>query len=217
MITPIGNDLAANEVALRAGKCGVGRVPDFVEHKLSCEVGGLVQGPLETELIDRKKLRFCPPVGVMSVIAAQEAFGEAGLPLEELRERRIAIIGGVAGSNYIEVFNEADKYIRTDYRLRNVSPYSVPRVMPSSAISNLSLIFGITGESYDISAACASISSERSTPSVESLFPPGPRAGRAPAVPRPGRTKAPPSPGPAAGSPLPCPFDQAGHWEDRGG
>ena len=28
--------------------------------------------------------------------------------------------------------------------------------MPSSAISNLSLIFGITGESYDISAACAS-------------------------------------------------------------
>ena len=81
MITPIGNDLAANEVALRAGKCGVGRVPDFVEHKLSCEVGGLVQGPLETELIDRKKLRFCPPVGVMSVIAAQEAFAEAGLPL----------------------------------------------------------------------------------------------------------------------------------------
>ncbi|UKI31870.1 MAG: hypothetical protein L6W00_29900 [Lentisphaeria bacterium] len=78
MITPIGNDLAANEVALRAGKCGVGRVPDFVEHKLSCEVGGLVQGPLETELIDRKKLRFCPPVGVMSVIAAQEAFAEAG-------------------------------------------------------------------------------------------------------------------------------------------
>ena len=62
----------------------------------------------------------------------------------------------MAGSNYIEVFNEADKYIRTDYRLRNVSPYSVPRVMPSSAISNLSLIFGITGESYDISAACAS-------------------------------------------------------------
>lgn len=156
LITPIGNNLAANEAALRAGKCGIVQVPDFVEHKLSCEVGGLIDGPLETELIDRKKLRFCPPVGVMSVIAAQEAFAEAGLPLEELRERRIAIIGGVAGGNYVEVFNEADGYIRSDYRLRNVSPYSVPRVMPSSAISNLSLIFGITGESYDISAACAS-------------------------------------------------------------
>ena len=82
LITPIGNNLAANEAALRAGKCGIVQVPDFVEHKLSCEVGGLIDGPLETELIDRKKLRFCPPVGVMSVIAAQEAFAEAGLPLE---------------------------------------------------------------------------------------------------------------------------------------
>lgn len=154
--SPIGDTLAANEAALRAGKSGIIRVPEFVEHQLSSEVGGWVNELPETPLIDRKKLRFCPPVGVMSVVAATEAFTEAGLPLDGLNKYRIAIIGGVAGGNYREVFDEADGYLRTDYRLRNVSPYSVPRVMPSSAISNLSLIFGITGESYDISAACAS-------------------------------------------------------------
>lgn len=156
LYTPIGNGLAANEEALRAGKSGIIRVQEFVDHKLSSEVGGWVPELPETSLIDRKKLRFCPPVGVMSVVAATEAFLEAGLPLDSLRNRRIAIIGGVAGGNYREVFDEGDGYVRSDYRLRNVCPYSVPRVMPSSAISNLSLIFGITGESYDISAACSS-------------------------------------------------------------
>ncbi len=156
LISPLGDGLAVNEAALRAGKSGVVTIPAFVEHRLESQVGGQANEHPETSLIDRKKLRFCPPVGVMSVVAATEAFAEAGLALEELPGMRIAIIGGVAGGNYLEVFNEADGYLRSDYRLRNVCPYSVPRVMPSSAISNLSLIFGITGESYDISAACAS-------------------------------------------------------------
>ena len=46
-------------------------------------------------------------------------------------------------------------YCRTG-KLREVSPLSVPRVMPSSTVANLSLPFGFNGESYDISAACSS-------------------------------------------------------------
>ena len=156
MVTPLGNTLAVNEEAPRSGRSGVVAVPEFIEHKLESQVGGMVDENLETPLIDRKTRRFCPPVGVMSVVAVTEALAEAGIPLEEVRNHRIALIGGVAGSNYREVFDEAQQYLGHDYRLRNVSPYAVPRVMPSSAVSNLSLIFGITGESYDISAACAS-------------------------------------------------------------
>ena len=156
LVTPLGNTLAVNEEALRSGRSGVVAVPEFIEHKLESQVGGMVDENLETPLIDRKTRRFCPPVGVMSVVAVTEALAEAGIPLEEVRNHRIALIGGVAGSNYREVFDEAQQYLGHDYRLRNVSPYAVPRVMPSSAVSNLSLIFGITGESYDISAACAS-------------------------------------------------------------
>ncbi|MDD3885904.1 MAG: beta-ketoacyl-[acyl-carrier-protein] synthase family protein [Victivallaceae bacterium] len=156
IISPLGSGLAANEAALRSGKSGVVRIQEFVDHQLECQVGGLVNEQPDTPLIDRKTRRFCPPVGVMSVIAAAEAFAEAGLPLDEVRRRRIAILGGVAGGNYREVYDEATRYIESNNRLRNVCPYVVPRIMPSSAISNISLIFGITGESYDISAACAS-------------------------------------------------------------
>ncbi len=156
LVTPIGVGLAENEASLRAGRSGVVAVPEFVERRLDSQVGGMIREGLSSSLIDRKTLRFCPPVGLMSVIAAEEAFAEAGIPAEEVRNHRIAIVGGVAGGNYRELYELADAYVSHNYRIRSVSPYGVPRVMPSSAVSNLSLIFGIRGESYDISAACAS-------------------------------------------------------------
>ena len=156
LYTPIGKNLSENEASLRSGKSGVVRVPEFMEMELDSQVGGMVDEHPETPLLDRKKLRFCPPTGIMSIVALTEAFGEAGIPLDEVKNHRIALVGGVAGSNYREVYQEAQRYIKTNHRLRGVSPYSVPRVMPSSAISNISLTFGIRGESYDVSAACAS-------------------------------------------------------------
>ncbi len=155
LITPLGNGLAANEAALRSGKSGIIRYADFEEHNFGSLVGGLADENPPTELLDRKTIRFCPPTGVMSVVAVQEALNEAGISLEEARKLKIAVIGGVAGSNYREVYRDAAAYVNTG-KIRSVLPYAVPRVMPSSAISNLSLVFGFTGESYDVSAACSS-------------------------------------------------------------
>jgi len=156
LISPIGGTVAENEAGLRSGKSGIVRVASFIENKLDSHVGGSVGEVPVCPLIDRKTLRFCPPASVMSVIAVLEAIKEAGLTLEELREKHVAVLGGVAGGNYLELFQQTDGYVRSNYRLRNVSPYCVPRIMPSSVVANLSLILGLTGESYDISAACAS-------------------------------------------------------------
>ena len=155
LLTPLGNSVKANEEALRTGKSGIIAMPSFAEVQLDSKVGGLADHDPQTELIDRKTKRFCPPVGVMSVVAVQEAFKEAGIALEDVPNMRMALVGGQAGSNSKEVHETASAYLATGCRLRSVSPFSVPRAMPSSAVSILSLIFGIKGESYDISAACA--------------------------------------------------------------
>ena len=156
MTTPLGTTVAVNEAALRNGVCGISVVPEFVEAALESKVGGLPEHNPETPLIDRKTKRFCPPVGMMSVIAAEEAFKEAQIPLEAIPETRMALVGGQAASNARELYESAALYMGNGKRLRGISPFSVPRIMPSSAISILSLIFGIKGESYDVSAACAS-------------------------------------------------------------
>ena len=157
LVTPLGNGMAANEAALRAGTSGIVRVPEFIEHGLDSLVGGMVdENPPIGDLVDRKKARFCPPTGAMSVYAVHEALREANIPLDEISSHRVALIGGTASGNNREIYNEATRYMENGKRLRVVNLYSVPRIMPSSAISNLSLIFGIKGETYDISCACAS-------------------------------------------------------------
>lgn len=156
LVTPLGTGIAANEAALRSGKSGVSVIREFVDVKMESLVGGMPDQNPETPLIDRKTRRFCPPVGSMSVVAAAEAFAEAGIAIEDVPALNLALVGGQASNNSLEVHTLASAYENRNYNIRAVTPFAIPRIMPSSSISILSLIFGIKGESYDISAACAS-------------------------------------------------------------
>ena len=155
LLTPLGNGLAANEAALREGKSGITVVPEFVEKCLTSVVGGVPDQDPACDILDRKTKRFSPPAAVMSVAAAVEAFTEAGIPLDKVSEYNMALVGGQASSNALEIHSSAQGYLDRNFNLRAVSPFAVPRIMPSSAISVLSLLFGIRGESFDVSAACS--------------------------------------------------------------
>jgi 3-oxoacyl-[acyl-carrier-protein] synthase-1 len=155
LVTPLGRGRSVNEEALRTGKSGVVFCQDWANHSLASCVAGLVDIELESDFLDRKRKRFMAPNSAMAVLAVEEALAEANLSPEDIANKRIAVISGVAGTSYEEIYNTADTFYETK-QIRKVNPCVVPRVMPSSAVANLSLIFGFTGESYDISAACAS-------------------------------------------------------------
>lgn len=158
IVSPLGNTIAVNEAALRSGKSGTSTVPDFVAHELYSTVGGVAYIDPDPELIDRKKLRFCTQTSVMSIAAAKEAFAEAGLTPEDTRGKNIAMLSGVPDSNSQEIHDNSITYERSGFKIRTISPCAVSRIMPSSAVSLLSMTFGTVGESYDISAACSSSS-----------------------------------------------------------
>ena len=155
LVTPLGIGQAANVEALRSGISGICAVPEFIEHNLESHVGGMVKVLPEASKYDRKQLRFCQPNALFSMEAVGEALAEAGIDKADIPQLRIALIGGVAGSYFTMIYNMTYGFSTTG-RLREVSPLCVPRVMPSSTVANLSLHFGFTGESYDISAACSS-------------------------------------------------------------
>ena len=154
LITPLGKGVSANRQALKDGKSGIVFCEEFNHHKLDSLVAGLADETPEEGLFDRKILRFAPPVASMSVSAVNEALKEAGIAPEDIRGKRIAIVGGVANSNGKEN-TEFTTAFKTTGKTRSAGPFCVPRVMPSSAVSVLSLYFGLKGESFDISAACA--------------------------------------------------------------
>lgn len=155
LITPLGNGLKANEEALRAGRSGVVVIPEFKEYGMESYVAGNADEDPPTALLDSKSKRFTLPNTRMAVAAAGEALAEAGIRPEDLRDKNVAIILGCAGSAYQHIYDGAFAF-RTTGKVKRVSPFTVPRVMASSAVANLSLILGITGESFDISSACVS-------------------------------------------------------------
>lgn len=155
LVTPLGNTLSANEKALIEGRSGIVIVPEWRKMGLDSHVAGISDEDPECPLLDIKRKRFTSPNSRMAVSAAYQAITEAGLTVESLKNYRVAVINGCAGSAYEEIYNGARTFIETG-KVKRVKPFIVPRVMASSAVSNLSLILGITGESYDISSACTS-------------------------------------------------------------
>lgn len=155
LVTPIGIGLEANSSALRGTKNGISVVPEFAERHLETRVAGKIVEAYDCPLFERKTLRFMPDNAKFAVAAAYEAMLEAGYTLETLPGERMAVINGCAGSAYGELYTSIVHFEEMK-SIRRVTPFSVPRIMPSSGVANLSLIFGIKGESYDISCACTS-------------------------------------------------------------
>ena len=100
----------------------------------------------ETDLMDR--------FAQFAVVSAREAVRMAGLELGEEQKTRTAVICGTSiGGVVAQETAYADLY--RDNRSR-VHPMSIPRTMPNSAASNVSMQFGITGPVFTVSTACAS-------------------------------------------------------------
>ena len=155
LITPLGNGLAINETALRNGRSGITRSADWEERGLNSLVGGFCDSDAPCSLYDAKQKRFMPANARTALAAVEEAITEAKLTKDDLANYRVGVIGGCAGSNYEEAYLYAKAFADSG-KIRKVTPCAVPRIMPSSAVANISLLLGITGENYDISSACAS-------------------------------------------------------------
>lgn len=155
LVTPLGNGLPENVRSLREGKTGTVFMQEWADHGLDTRVAGASDREVQCPMFNVKNVRFMAPNARMAAAAAYEAFVEAGLPPENLPDRRIAMINGCAGSSYETVYRNMSTFERTR-KLRSCSPFSVPKIMPSCAVANMSLLFGTTGESYDISCACTS-------------------------------------------------------------
>ncbi len=155
LVTPIGVGLDANIAALKAGKSGIRFMPDWKEAGLEAQTAGVADHAVECPVMDRKNERFMSLNSRFAVVAAYEAITEAGYTKDTLPKEQTAVINGCAGSAH-ELVHTFCKQFEEQRRTRRITPFAVPRLMPSSAVANLSLIFGIKGESYDISAACSS-------------------------------------------------------------
>lgn len=156
LVTPLGNGLANNLQALKDGKSGIVFMQEWADIGLESLVAGASDREVDCPMFNPKNLRFMSPNSRYAVAATYEALQDAGFVPEDLPEHKIALINGCAGSSYATVYENMRRFVEHGGRVRATSPFSVPKIMPSSAVANISLLFKTTGESYDISCACTS-------------------------------------------------------------
>ncbi len=116
--------------------------------------GADIKGFDASAFMEKNELDLMDRFAQFAVIAGNEAVAAAGIVFNEDNSNRSAVIcgssiGGIHAQEnaYVELYRESKSRIH---------PFTIPRTMPNSAASNISMQLGITGPVYTISTACAS-------------------------------------------------------------
>jgi 3-oxoacyl-[acyl-carrier-protein] synthase II len=154
--TPLGGDAPSTWEALLAGKSGVRRIDAEWAEDLPVKIAAqVVVDP--SEVLDRVEARRLDRSAQLGVIAAMEAWHDAGYGLKEDnpvdRERLgVAIATGIGGLQTLLVNWDIQK----DKGSRRVSPLAIPMLMANATAANVSLRLGAQAGVHTPVSACAS-------------------------------------------------------------
>ena len=159
MVTPVGNGKVATWNALKAGKCGIGRITKFDPSRCTCQVAGELKDfdayLAETGYVDRKAARHMDPFSVYAVAAAVEAWKDAGYTEENKpdMDRVATIIGNGIGGMKTNGESWKTLFDRGPDRL---SPLAIPELIANEGAGNISMALGAKGPAQVVVTACAS-------------------------------------------------------------
>ncbi len=153
-ISSLGRDYRRFADALFRGDCGIGAITRFDTARCSITTAAEVQGYDERDHFEKERAARLDRFAQFAVVATREAVAAAGLRFDGRLSERTAIVHGtgVGGHTTLD-FSYHRLYAQNAARLH---PFTVPKLMFSSAVSHISLDLGIKGPAFAIASACAS-------------------------------------------------------------
>ncbi|MDQ1674938.1 MAG: 3-oxoacyl-[acyl-carrier-protein] synthase [Actinomycetota bacterium] len=149
--TPLGGDVASTWAAMLEGRSGVVRLEEEWAEQLTVQIAGrLAIEPTETlERVRARRLDRCEQV---ALVAAREAWADAGAP--EVDPERIAVVVGTGIGGALSLL-EQDNILEASGP-RKVSPLTIPMLMPNGPAAVVGLEVGARGRVTAPVSACAS-------------------------------------------------------------
>ncbi|GAA2327086.1 beta-ketoacyl-ACP synthase II [Dactylosporangium salmoneum] len=147
--TPLGGDAPSTWDAMLAGKSGVSPLPDWAAPLTVRIAAQLAVEP--TEKIDRVQSRRLDRSEMTAIIAAREAWADAGAP--EVDKDRLAVSVGTGIGGAQTLLNQDD--ILEASGPRKVSPHTVPMLMPNGPAAWVGLELGARAGVHCVASACA--------------------------------------------------------------
>lgn len=150
----IGKNLDEVKKALYEGQSGIGVDPVRKEMGFYSSLTGILERPDLKKILDRKKRHSLPEQGEYAYMATLEAFKNAGIDNEFLKNKEVGILYGNDSSAAPVI--EAVDIIRAKKNTALVGSGSIFQSMNSTVTMNLSVIFQLKGINFTIAGACAS-------------------------------------------------------------
>ena len=149
--TPIGGDVASTWAALLAGKSGVGVLTEEWAAELPVRIAARVEvEPLD--VLDRVEARTLDRSQQFAIIAAREAWAQAGKPDVEKERLGVVFASGIGGVTTL--LNQYD--VLREKGPRRVSPHTVPMLMPNGPAAAVGLDLQARAGVHTPVSACAS-------------------------------------------------------------
>ncbi|MET7969085.1 beta-ketoacyl-ACP synthase II [Micromonospora sp. NPDC005305] len=150
--TPLGGDVASTWDAMLAGRSGVSALTQEWAAQLPVRIAAQLAVEPST-VLDRVKLRRLDRSEAIAIVAAQQAWADAGLADSGLDPERLAVSVGSGIGGATTLLAQDD--ILEASGPRRVSPHTIPMLMPNGPAAWVGLELGAKAGVHSVASACA--------------------------------------------------------------
>jgi 3-oxoacyl-[acyl-carrier-protein] synthase II len=150
-ITPVGADVASTWDSLLAGRSGVTKLTDAWAEELPARIAAWAAADPAT-LIDRVQARRLDRCEQFAIVAAREAWADAGAPDVDPERLGVVVSSGIGG--VASTLSAYDTLKEKGWS--RLSPFTVPMLMPNGAAGWISIELHARAGVHTTVSACAS-------------------------------------------------------------
>ena len=149
--TPLGGDVASTWAAMLAGRSGVGPITQPWAEDLPVRIAAWAAVD-PAEIVGRVQARRMDRCEQFALVAAREAWADAGAPEVDPERLGVSVTTGIGGiGSTLAAYDTLN-----EKGWQRISPYTVPMLMPNGAAGWISMEFGAHAGAHCMVSACAS-------------------------------------------------------------
>jgi 3-oxoacyl-[acyl-carrier-protein] synthase II len=149
--TPLGGDAASTWSEMLAGTNGVQRLTEPWVESLPVKIAALAAAD-PVAVLGRPLARKMDRCEQFALVAAREAWADAGAPTVDPYRLGVAVTSGIGGiGSTLAAYDTLN-----DRGWTRISPFTVPMLMPNGAAGWISIEFGAKAGAHALVSACAS-------------------------------------------------------------
>jgi 3-oxoacyl-[acyl-carrier-protein] synthase II len=153
-VTALGESAEGLFTALCEGRSGISAIESFDVSAYPVKFGGEVKNFDVTKYIDHRESKRMDRFSQFAMAAAIQAVNDSGLDFSKEDAFRSGVIVGTGIGGISEIEEQHTRLLNKGPR--QLSPFTVPRLMANAASGNIAIRYGLQGPNFSVVSACAS-------------------------------------------------------------